>query len=270
MKHWTVCLIVSLGMFANMLAAQDQLTGYHSVACIKIQPGKGAEYRQFVQDFSSKVMQASVDNGDLAAAYLLRTVIPSGQDARCDYVAVSVYKGAPTAPTGIAGLTKILQRAGLSISAADYIAKRGTMTQLVSAELWRNALQVGSLEKGDYLYVNFMKVHNATDWINLEQKIWKPMAEAWVKDGSMHGWNVNQLVLPAGTDLKYQGVSIDVFPSWDAAMKAQPVADTFKKLHPGMSLDATFDNLAKARDLARRELLVVEEKVAMKMTASQR
>ena len=259
MKHWTVCLI-SIGIFANMLPAQDQPSGYHTVACIKIQPGKAAEFRQFRNDFSKKLTQAYVDSGDIAAAYLLRTVIPSGTEARCDYVIVSIYKGAPTAPTGMAGLTKALQKAGLSISADDLLAKRGSLAQLVSNELWRNTMQVGNFEKGDYLYVNFMKVHNLTDWMNLERTMWKPMAETWVKDGSMRAWSVNVRVLPSGTDLPYQGISIDVFPSWDAAMKAPPVADTFKKVHPGKNLDATFASLTKARDLARRELMVVEEK----------
>ena len=171
MKHCKIWLIVSLGIFANMLAAQEKLTGYHSVACIKVQPGKGAEYRQFINDFSRKVMQANVDSGDLAAASLLRTVLPSGTEARCDYVAISIYKGAPTAPSGMAGLSKALQKAGLTISAEDFIAKRGGLTQLVSSELWRNTLQLGDFEKGDYLYVNFMRVHNLTDWMNLEEKM---------------------------------------------------------------------------------------------------
>ena len=95
------------------------------------------------------------------------------------------------------------------------------------------------------------------------------MAETWVKDGSMRGWSVNVPVLPSGTDVTYQGVSIDVFPSWEAAMKGPAVENTFKKVHPGKNIDAMFETLTKSRDLGRRELMVVEEKAALKMRTSQ-
>lgn len=270
MKNGTLCLVASLGVFANLLSAQNQPSGYHSVACIKIQPGKNAEYRQFVSDYTRKMMQANVEGGDIAVWYLLRTVIPAGLEARCDYVSVAVYKGRPPAPSGMESLTKQLQKAGLSATADEFLAKRGALTRLVSYELWRTAIHIGEIEKGDYAYVNFMKVHSMKDWMDLEENMWKPMAETWVKDGSMHAWGVNLPVLPSGTELKYQGISLDVFPSWDAALQSRPLSDTFKKVHAGKDLNETFEKLGKSRDLARRELLVVEEKIASNMKVTRR
>jgi hypothetical protein len=97
--------------------------------------------------------------------------------------------------------------------------------------------------------------------MELERILWKPMAQSWVEEGNMRGWMVNLAVLPAGTEIKYQAVTLDVFPSWDAMMKPRPVSDTFKKVHPGKNAQQEFGRLEKARDLARRELIVLEESV---------
>jgi hypothetical protein len=114
------------------------------------------------------------------------------------------------------------------MSADDYLARRSSLSQLVSTEMWRTAVAVGEIQKGNYVFVNHMKVPNMRNWMELEQSIWKPMAEAWVKDGTLHGWVVAHPVLPGGTGLQYQAVTVDVMPNWDAAFKPFPIEKTFK------------------------------------------
>lgn len=87
------------------------------------------------------------------------------------------------------------------------------------------------------------------------------MAEQSVKDGSMHGWFLNIPVLPGGSEPKYQATTVDVFPTWDDAMKyGGDIAATFKKVHAGKDMDHTFEYL-KMRDLAVQELWTVEDVV---------
>ena len=263
MRRLACCLLASVVAFTNAALAQDQPSpsGLHSVACIKLKPGKAREFREFSADYTRKVMQAAADTGDFSGWYLVRSVFPLGSEARCDYFSVITYKGTVPAPVGGQRLEAALKKSGVAMTADDYYAKRNSLTTLVSSEMWRTAIQIGAPEKGDYMYVNSMKVHSMTDWMELEQKVWKPMAESWIKDGGMRSWMVNRPVLPGGTDLKYQAMTIDVFPSWENTFKPRPVSDTFKKIHADKNMEATFEKLSKSRDLARRELLHVEDKV---------
>jgi hypothetical protein len=262
MKRRVFCIAVVLGLFTTGAEAQDQPSGYHRVACIKVKPGQGAGFRQFNADAVRRFFQASADSGEITGWYLLRTVIPAGSEAACDYVAVTLFTGLPRPPMGLEEIDKGLKRAGVAMSGSEFVAKREEVSSLVSMNLSRQTVRAGAPpEKGDYAYVNFMKVHSMQDWMDMENNVWKPMAASFAKEGHMRGWSVNLLVLPSGTDTKFQAVTLDVFPSWEAAFKPLPVADTFKQVHPGKDAEQTFEKLLKSRDLARRELLVFEEKV---------
>jgi hypothetical protein len=246
---------------AGVLSAQQTAGGFHAVACIKVEPNKRAEFTQFTRDVATKWMQARADSGEIAAAFLLRPVLPSGSEQRCDYVSVTVFPGAPPEPAGLDHLTAMLRKAGVGMSGEEFAARRNSVSHLVSSELWRTAISIGHVEKGDYAYANFMKVHDVPAYMELEQSLWKPMAQAWIEQGSLHGWVVNRPVLPGGTDLKYQAVTLDIYPSWSEAMKPRPIEETFKKVHGDKDLKQSFERLGKSRDLGRRELLVVEEKI---------
>jgi hypothetical protein len=54
---------------------------------------------------------------------------------------------------------------------------------------------------------------------------------------------------------------VDVLPSWDAAFKGWPIEKTFKQVHADKNLNEVFEKLDKSRDLALRELMVLEDKI---------
>jgi hypothetical protein len=252
------------GVFAQ---EQSQQGGYHSVACVKVRDGKMAEYREFLGE-SHKLGQALANSGRMTVGLRLRSIMPAGEAAMCDFVFVSEYKGIPPKPQGPDELGAYLQKAGISMSAAEFVAKRSSLTKLVASEIDQTVIGVGKIEKGDYAYVNHMKVHDMANWMELERSIWKPMAEAWVKSGVLRGWFVIHPVLPGGTDLRYQGITVDVMPNWEAAFTPPPIEKTFKQIHSDKDLKEISEKIEKSRDLALRELLVVEEKIVPSGTAT--
>jgi hypothetical protein len=74
------------------------------------------------------------------------------------------------------------------------------------------------------------------------------MAEALVKDGKQDAWSLNVQVMPYGSDLPYQAVTVDVYPSEDAvfAEDAQ-FMDRFHKVHPDMEVGTTMEHFEKLR-----------------------
>lgn len=154
------------------MAAQQAPVGYHSVACVKVKPGKGAEFQKWALDSAHKVQQANADSGRIAAWYLLSAVLPQGNSVMCDYYSISIYPALPPAPMGTEALGVALKKASIGMSAQEYIEKRSSLTDLVSSEMWQNQIAVGTLKKGDYLYINRMKVAKLEEWIETEKKIW--------------------------------------------------------------------------------------------------
>jgi hypothetical protein len=264
MRTRLLLVTASAVLMAGGLNAQEQPAYYQTVTCIKVTPGKFTEYSQFVNDTSKKMAEARAKAGEIVSWAFLRSVMPAGSEARCDYSMSTTYEGVPPKPFGRDGLASALERAGVKMTAAQYLAKRDSLSHLVAMEMWRPRVRVGQPEKGHYVFINHMKVHNAAEYYKFEAEIWRPLAEAWIKDGTQSGWQFSTLLLPGGTDVKYAALSADIFPSWEAAFKARNTQEIFKKAHPDKDYQQTMGGLSKLRDLAQRDLMFIEERVARK------
>ncbi len=131
---------------------------------------------------------------------------------------------------------------------------------MVSVAVFQNLSFVGSAKKGDYFRVNYMKVPDIDDWAANEKKVWKPLAEAFQKDGLLDGWSINAQVLPGGSDLPYQAVTVDVFPSFNAIFADDPkFVERFRKVHPDMELGTTFEQFAKLRTIESIKVFELED-----------
>jgi hypothetical protein len=255
----------AVGAALSVALSAKPPSGFHTVNCVKIKPDKMGEYRKWAADELHKYAQGRVDSGAVSTYYLLRAVMPAGSSAECDYVTVALYPGAPPAPLSTEELGAALKKAGLNMSAQEYIDRRDSMSTLVSNSMFLNQFAVGEAKKGYYMVVNYMKATNVDAWVAFEKNVWKPLAEQLVKDGMQSGWSVNVQMMPLGTDVPYQGVSVDVYPSWDAVFKAvvdPAFTDRFKKVHPDMDLDKTFANMEKVRSQSWTRLFVIEDMIS--------
>jgi hypothetical protein len=232
-----------------------------SLTYLKVAPGKGNEWLKMTREEAMKTAQVRADAGELMTWTLLRSVFPAGEEARADYLISVVSEGPPRAPRGDAGLEADLKKAGLKINADQYWAKRNAIVTRVASELWRIRERVGGTQKGQYLHINYMKVLDAAAYNEFEAKVWRPIAESWVKEGSMSGWIYATKILPTGTDTAYSGYSADMYPTWEAAFAARPLQTAFEKVHPGKSYQEASASMPKLRSLAKRELWVVVERV---------
>jgi hypothetical protein len=230
-----VCAIVAVALSLT-LSAQQAPSGYHTVACLKVKSGKTCEFRQWTTEVLHKYAQGRVDSGALSTFYLLRAVYPGGSSPECDYVTVALYPGAPPEQMGPEDMSAALKKAGLNMTAQEYADRRDALTTLVSSSLFHNEASAGTVTKGAYMVVNYMKTSNYDKWMDFEKRVGKAMAEQSMSDGVTSGWSANGLWFPYGRDLPYQGVTVDVFPNWDAVFKDDPkFEENFKKAHPDMA-----------------------------------
>ena len=261
-------LLALFGMVAAPLFAQEPVY-YQVTNSIKVVPGKGSEYTKFMADTSAKIARTRIDAGEIVSWMLMRTVIPAGAEARADYMISTMYLGVPPAPRSREDTEKSLKLAGVPMTAAEFYAKRDSISSLVATEMWRPQLRVGGAQKGHYIYLNLMKVKDPAAFQKFEIDIQGPMFTERVKRGEMSGWSYGTRLLPAGTDSPYSAYTADIFPTWEAAFKQlSPGREVFAKVHPGKNADEVMGKLNSLRDHARRDLWVVVERIdSPKLTA---
>ena len=261
------CLVALVVLVSAQLpplqSQQPPAPNYHQVLhYIKVPQAGRVEFEQLMKDTSLKAAETRVKAGEIVSWTLLRSVMPSGTEARGDYLVSILYDGVPTEPLDRAGNEALMKKAGVAMTGAAFYEKRDRLSALVCSELWRPLSRVGAPEKGHYLFINQMKVSDADAYVAFERDVWRPMAEQRAKDGEMSGWIFATKLLPSGDATPYRFYTADMFPTWAAAFKNWSAEDLFKKVHPGKNIDEAFANLEKLRSLAMRELWVVTERVA--------
>lgn len=243
------------------LAAQQTPESHVVANCVKVVRGKSAEYAAFTRATMMKMAQQRANAGEIASWSLLRTVFPAGEESRCDYTITTVYNGKPGAPREREDTAKALKAAGVAMSADEFYAKRDALSRLVATEVWRTHLRTGRIEKGNYIARNMMKVSNMRAYAEFEEKVWLPMADQWIKDGAMTAWSFATRVYPAGSEREHNAYTVDVYPNWNAAFGGRTIRPMFEKVHAGKDIQKTLEPMSKVRDLARRDLLYVMERV---------
>ena len=236
-------------MFSAAAVAQQPSAGpYYLGQCIKVKPGKGSDFRKWADGPLHKFAQARVDSGVVTAWHLTRAVYPQGTHNRCDFVIVSVYAGSPPKPLEKNEWTDLLKKAGVGMTADEYFQNRDDVSDLAENGIFRTMASVGSIQKGDFLVVNYDKAPDTDKWLQAEIKLWKGMAEEFAKQNMARGWFANVRAVPSGLGMPWNAMTVDVYPSWDAYFKLQNdpnFLDIWKKVHPGEDINAAFDAYQK-------------------------
>jgi hypothetical protein len=227
--------LFAIGAGCLFVASAQEPQSYIRDACVKVAPGKGAEYDAFTRDVTAKQMKARMADGHMVFWVIASASIPAGNAARCDFHIVTGYSGFPPETPSVEQIGAELKKAGVNMSGADLMAKRTALSTLVNVDIWHVRADVGpGLEKGNYVRLNYyhVKPGQQAAWLKLETTGWKPFAES-LKDSHI-GWHLNTLTMPAGEYLHYNALTVDTFPSWDALAKGVPAATGWPKAHPDM------------------------------------
>ncbi len=257
---WGVAMAAALSV---TLVAQQAPSGYHSISCVRVKPGKTAAFSALLSGDYRKVEQARVDSGAVSGWIALRTVIPAGTDAGCDYVLVSFYPGLPAAPLSDDEMTAVLQKAGVASTLQEWHDHLSDVGELVSNNITQYQVLVGGSKKGDYLVFNSMSVTNTGQCVAAEKRLWQPLAEEGVKEGVQDGWAVNIQRMPSGEKDKPHVSTVDIYPSWDAMLNyfGPDFITRWKKVHPEMTTDDAFAQIDKACTIDHTVTYKVEDQI---------
>jgi hypothetical protein len=89
-----------------------------------------------------------------------------------------------------------------------------------------------------------------------------PVAEAMAKEGTRSGWSLNTMVYPGGTDVKFNAVTVDVYPTWDSIFNSESnFYELWRKVHPDMEVGTTFEQYDKLRHQGDVDIFVLLDTV---------
>lgn len=253
---WGAALAAALSV---TLVAQQAPPSFSSVSCVKIRPGKMADFDTLVNGDFTKYEQSRVDSGAISAFLELSAVIPAGRQAICDYAFVSLYPGLPTAPMSPEEMTAALQKAGISSSPDEMRQREEAVGYLVDNNINETVLHVGAAKKGDFIVVNEMKVPDENAWVANEKKLWQPIFEDGAKDGSVDGWSVLVQFMPRGAKDHDITDTVDIYPSWDALFNffGPGFPDRWKRVNPDIPIDQGMAEEHKADTIEHTRLYKV-------------
>jgi hypothetical protein len=103
--------------------------------------------------------------------------------------------------------------------------------------------------------VDFMKVKPGDEgsYVELEQKVWKPIHQERIKKGILVGWVLYQVMYTGAND-EFNYVTVNVYGN-TASLENPYQGMNFKEIHPGKDLSEELDKTTDTRTLVKKQLL---------------
>ena len=247
-------------LFCQKGETQSQET-YYVFQYYNVHPSKESEFLRLEFDVWKKMQLARLDSGLLDGWYFYRVISPTGTRSEHNFVVVLEYGGAED-------LARHFEEFGVDytqvLTAEEIRLALNTpyIRDLVYEEVWLSIDEMKNYTS-DHFYrfqvFNTMRIKpgvTTQDYINLEQKYWKPIHNIRIKNNRMSGWGLYNLIIPGGTERDYQFATVDYFDRFIYIMDDNnPIMG---QLHGARNIDRITKETLESRDLLKievRELL---------------
>jgi hypothetical protein len=228
---------------------------YALVEYMKVKQGDGQKYTDLERNYWKKIHQERVKKGEIVrwALYVVRF---AGSDDEYNYVTATILSNPNKLENPYEGIDAAKILAGEDVD--KIMNETAESRQLVKSNLIRMVSSVNS-ESGPspfkYVQIDFMKVKPENDarYLDVENKVWRPVHQQFIKDGSRVGWTLWQTVYPSGAGMEYQYATSNYISDFSKLMSAD-YNKAFTAAHPGGNTDKLMEDTDKSRDLVRSEL----------------
>lgn len=125
------------------------------------------------------------------------------------------------------------------------------------------AAPAGTLaQEASYAQHDYMKVPpgQSQAYVDLEQNLWKPIHRQRAEDGSIAGWNLYEVVSPAGADRSHDYVTVTFYEEW-GQIENSLTTEHVDQAHPNKDPQQILDQTVETRSLVRSEVVEVIDAV---------
>jgi hypothetical protein len=257
-KSNAIAWVVVFAMMAIpfLVVAQEQNpTVFALVEFMKVKQGDGQKYTDLERNYWKKIHQERVKKGEIVR-WSLYGVRFAGSDDDYNFVTTTIVSDPNKLENPYEGIDASKILAGEDV---DKIMKETAESrQLVKSNLVRMVSSVNSASGPapfKYIQIDFMKVkpENNASYLDVENNVWKPVHQQFIKDGSRAGWALWQAVYPSGAGMEYQYVTSNYISDFSKLMSAD-YNEAFTAAHPGGNTDKLMEDTDKSRVLVKSEL----------------
>ncbi len=242
--------------------AQPVAPQYALFEYVKLEPGKGAEYRKMEQEVWVPIHRERVKQGLIKSWSSWGVRFPGGAAREYDRVMITTFDKfadveRPYPPTVF---TKVFP----NTTAAELVARHNGIARIVRSELVTLLDSVGlnpqPLPPGAHAEISFNKVEpgKGAEYTALIGKYMKPLHEERIKRGTLKGWQRFGVGYPRGTERDYGQIGISFFDKF-AQLETQYPPDLMSKVLPGVTDVAA--QLNATRKTVRTQLLTLVDQV---------
>jgi hypothetical protein len=250
-------IIVSLFIVTAPLFSQTDATIYAVADYMKVKPGGGPAYLDLEQKIWKPIHQERLKAGMIVGWYLYGVHFPSGSNHEYNFATVNVVNKFSDLENPLPEeiFTKVYPNKDASEIMDETINAREAIHQDVWVVLDFVHPEKSSSTPSRYIEVDFMKVKpgGVQPYLDLEQKIWKPIHQQRLESGFITGWRLYGLVFPAGSNNEYNFCTVNSYKNFMDLEK--PYTDEIlTKALQNMTLSEMWDKTHQAREFMRSEI----------------
>lgn len=224
---------------------------------MKVPPGQVGEYLSIEREIWKPLHQERASDGAILGWYLYGVRYPMGTSHDYQYVTVTLYDNLDDVENPQFGT--YMERAHPNMDVSVAFERTTDARDLVRSELWFQhdevAPETPPSEPAPFIEVDYMKVPpgSGSDYVSLEQDIFKPVHQARVDAETIVSWSLWQMMLPGGTSQRHNYGTVNAFQSISDIPGSYPEG-VWEEVHPDRSLDEIFQQMTDTRDLVQMEL----------------
>lgn len=247
-------LLIVLLSLATSLPLSAQQNMFVILEYMKTTPGKEWHYVELETNFWKQIHQERVKEGEIVA-WLLYHVRYTATNDPYNYVTVTVFAD-PAKLENPWTVDPIKVHPDKDVEAIYLDTEQSRDLVIRGLMMRQNYIDVpqGAPEP-KFIQIDYMKVAPGMDgkYLSLENDVWKPVHQEFIKAGTRAGWSLWGRVYPSGYGLDYQYVTVNDFSDFSQIGKADYMS-AFQNAHNGKDVDKLMKETNEDRELVKSEL----------------
>lgn len=236
---------------------------YVSWTYLKTLPGKFDAYDSLLRNYSKKIVDREIKDGNYLQWSVYEVLMPTGEQAEHNVVVIAVSNKMDQLldPPGTAKEVFAKNFPNLSeAQRSDIMKSYGTNRTLVKKEIYRvisSTSENGPPTKTPtkYVQVDYMTPVDGKeqDYVKMEVETFKPVHLERIKLGAVQGWVMLEKILPGDTNDPAPFVTVNFYNNFDGMMDGK-YPEAVKKAHPNTDSDKIFASINTVKKDQRIEV----------------
>lgn len=250
---------------SDHLEAQEisQAPPYAVIEFMKIEPGKGEEYRKIEREIWMPIHRERVKQGLIKSWSLWGMRFPGGAAREYDAIAITTFNKFADVENSYP--PEIFKKVHSKMTDDERNARTAAARKMVRTEvvaLLDSTQPASSAQSPRYAFIGYMKPEygKTRQYVELERRYWKPIHQERINRGILRSWALYGVRFPGGSDRPYSHFTIQLLDKFQD-LETQYPEGIWEKTHPNVKQEEIDTRTNAARKMVWTDLLTLMEQV---------